>query len=277
MQTLDAPFPGRPVNLTPLKPQSLMGLFWAALVFLLIGGILVWALGPLLIRDLQIGNNVVPALHAHMVKGECKSRAFIFHWCDIKVEHGRGRDNRQSALSYLFIDEPMAKHSVVLLAAKDNPREVTTELGQQTLWNRTSVLAAFLLFCGAPLVILPMSWARRSRTKRDFPALSSQPLELVAVDMVQQRSAKSRQWQYNASGQKRWPPIGVTLPKDAVPFFLDPAAKTALAVKSQAAPSLTPMLLDAGLTSLELSGEERQALWQWQAARFEAMGTTRGS
>ncbi len=274
MQILDAPFPGRPVKLTPAKPISAMGLLWAAAVAALIGGVLAWALGPLLIRDFQIGDNTEPAPYAHMVKGECKSRAFIFHSCDIKVEYGRGRDVRQRELSYLFLDEPMAKHTVVLLAAKGKPGEVTTLLGQQTLWNRVGVLTFFLLCCGAPLVILPMMQVRSSRSRRDFAALSGQPLEPIAVELVQARAGKGGQWQYKVPGKKYWPPLGVKLPKDVVPFLLDPAAKTALAVKSQADPSLTPMLLDAGLTSVELSEQERQALWQWQAARIEAMGMT---
>jgi hypothetical protein len=265
MQTLDAPFPVRPLNVKPLKPQKLELLLVASVFFLAAGWFFSVQFGPDLIRDIRIGNSAVAAPKAIMTLGKCRARALFVYWCDIPIANG----SSHIELHYFFVDEPSAKFSAAVLGAKDNPQDLTTDLGLEKLWNRAAVLGVILLFCVSPVIILPATWMRNRRTGRDFASLSDQGLQFIAVTLQSRRNPKSTQWQYKVPGRRRWLPVGVTMPYGASPFFLDPWARTALAVTPQIDPEATPMLLDADLTTLDLTEAERQALQQWRALRLQ--------
>jgi hypothetical protein len=116
---------------------------------------LAWYEGPLLLRDFGINSNVVAATQARLVKGRCKSRLVIF-FCDLTIDQNLGGATHQTELSYLFVDMPFADHNVRLLSSKGDRSIITTDVGQEMLWNRALTLTGIFIFCLAGGVILAL-------------------------------------------------------------------------------------------------------------------------
>ena len=125
------------------------------LVLIVLGIGLVWYEGPLLLRDFGIGSNVEASTQARLVKGRCKSRLIIF-FCDLTIDQNLGGAAQQTELSYLFVDMPFADHNVRLLSPKGDRSMITTDVGQEMLWNRALTLTGMLAFCLAGGVILSL-------------------------------------------------------------------------------------------------------------------------
>ena len=145
-----------------MTSRSMVVRILASLFLVALGAWAVWYQGPLLVRDFGIGDKVEAATQARLIEGRCRAR-LILHWCDIKVDLTNTGVTRRSELKYLFVDLPMTDHQVRLLSAKADRSNVTTDLGQQMLWNRAITLAALLALCLSPVVLLPRAWARRLR------------------------------------------------------------------------------------------------------------------
>jgi hypothetical protein len=125
------------------------------LVLIALGVGLTWYEGPLLLRDFSISSNVEAARQARLVKGRCKSRLIIF-FCDLTIDQNLDGATQQTELSYLFVDMPFADHNVRLLSLKGDRSMITTDVGQEMLWNRALTLAGMLVFCLVGGVILPL-------------------------------------------------------------------------------------------------------------------------
>ena len=125
------------------------------LVLIALGIGLAWYQGPLLLRDFGISSNVEAATQARLVKGRCKSRLIIF-FCDLTIDQSLDGATHQTELSYMFVDMPFADHNVRLLSAKDDRSIITTDVGQEMLWNRALTLAGMLVFCLVGGVVLPL-------------------------------------------------------------------------------------------------------------------------
>jgi hypothetical protein len=125
------------------------------LVLIALGVGLTWYEGPLLLRDFSISSNVEAATQARLVKGRCKSRLIIF-FCDLTIDQNLGGATNQTELSYLFVDMPFADHNVRLLSLKGDRSTITTDVGQEMLWDRALTLAGMLIFCLVGGVILSL-------------------------------------------------------------------------------------------------------------------------
>jgi hypothetical protein len=145
--------------------RGLLGQVLSGLLIMALGGFCAWYFGPLLIRDFGIGANVEPAGQARVVDGRCKAKLIVY-WCDIKVDYTYSGIGRRSELYYLFVDLPMADHSIRLLSGKADRSVVTSDIGQQMLWNRAITLGVFLACCLSPLVILPLNLSRRMAARK---------------------------------------------------------------------------------------------------------------
>src|SRR5215471_15719939 len=125
------------------------------LVLIALGVGLTWYEGPLLLRDFSISSNVETATQARLVKGRCKSRLIIF-FCDLTIDQNLAGATQQTELSYLFVDMPFANHNVRLLSPKGDRSIITTDVGQEMLWNRALTLIGMLVFCLVGGVMLPL-------------------------------------------------------------------------------------------------------------------------
>jgi hypothetical protein len=125
------------------------------LVLIALGVGLAWYEGPLLLRDFGIGSNVETATQARLVKGRCKSRLIIF-FCDLTIDQNVAGATHQTELNYLFVDMPFTDHNVRLLSSRGDRSIITTDVGQEMLWNRALTLTGMLVFCLAGGVIMPL-------------------------------------------------------------------------------------------------------------------------
>jgi hypothetical protein len=122
------------------------------------------------LRDLNIGANVEPATQARLVNGRCKSRLIIF-FCDLNIDQNvSGRRTLQTELHYLFLDMPFADHNVRLLSPKGDGSIITTDLGQDMLWNRALTLGGILAFCVIGGGMLALGGVARKQGASGAPA-----------------------------------------------------------------------------------------------------------
>jgi hypothetical protein len=139
------------------------------LLLLAVGVGLAWYHGPLLVRDFGIGNDVVPA-QARLVKGQCKSRLVIY-FCDLQIDQASAGTTQRTELNYLFVDFSFGDYSVRLISPRGDASSVTTDIGQDMLWNRALTLAGMLIFCVAAGIVLPFS--KGSGRAQDAPSAST--------------------------------------------------------------------------------------------------------
>jgi hypothetical protein len=139
------------------------------LLLLAVGVGLAWYHGPLLVRDFGIGNDVVPA-QARLVKGQCKSRLVIY-FCDLQIDQASAGTTQRTELNYLFVDFSFGDYSVRLISPRGDASSVTTDIGQEMLWNRALTLAGMLIFCVAAGIVLPFS--KGSGRAQDAPSAST--------------------------------------------------------------------------------------------------------
>jgi hypothetical protein len=127
------------------------------LALIAVGVGLAWWQGPLLVRDFRIGSDTVPAAQATLVKGQCKSRVFVVHFCDLQIDHPREGATHRTELNYIFLDFSFGDYTVSLLSPKDDSSTVTTDIGQGMLWNRALSLGGIVVLCLAFGVVLPFT------------------------------------------------------------------------------------------------------------------------
>jgi hypothetical protein len=126
------------------------------LLLIAVGVGVAWYHGPLLVRDFGIGDDVVPAAQARLVKGQCKSRVFIY-FCDLQIDQASAGTTQRTELNYLFVDFSFGDYTVSLISPKGDASSITTDIGQGMLWNRALTLAGLLIFCLAAGIALPFS------------------------------------------------------------------------------------------------------------------------
>lgn len=133
--------------------------FWRVVGCVLLiaaGAGILWYEGSLLIRDFRIGSDVEAATQARLVKGQCKSRLVIY-FCDLTIDQDLAGGTQRTELNYLFLDLPTSDHNVRLLSPKGDTSIVTTDIGQDMLWNRAITLAALSIFCLGAGIALPFT------------------------------------------------------------------------------------------------------------------------
>lgn len=141
--------------------QSPTKLILAGLFFLALGAFFLWSFGPLLARDWGIAATQ-PASDARIVEGRCKTRLVLVN-CELKIERRDRTGVQRIALDYLWLDMPFTSHEARPLLSAADKSVVTTDLGQDMLWNRGLTLVAASAFLFSPLIIVPIALRRRSR------------------------------------------------------------------------------------------------------------------
>jgi hypothetical protein len=269
--------PDRPITVRPpptIGPLSAFGLF--ALLFGLLAGA-VWWLEPDLARDWRIGGEVVEARDARIEDWRCRTRLMVFNVCDVAFVDGSSASTQRHARWYFFIDR-LERGPIVLVRPKGAPGgdagEITTDLGLDKLYRR---LLAFALVVGllAVCITLTVQLLRQGvATRKALAALSGQPLVPLVVGLEGSIpiAHKRRRWTYvyeEGGAQQR---AFIELVKGIDPLFVTPDGKRALALRARHGG--VPLLLDAELSALDLSAEEKQAFF---AACRKALDEERAS
>jgi hypothetical protein len=259
---LSAALPDRPITVRP--PQTIglgsaIGLF--ALLFSLLGGAL-WWLGPDLVRDWRIKGDVVAAGDARLEDARCGTRLFAIKVCEIIFTVRAAGGDQRRTLWYLLIGTA-GQEQVALLQARSDPSAVSTDLGLAHLLNRTftlAAIAAFLVFC----IGLSVQVVRQGNENRQtFAALSGRPMKIVIVAIEGSFIAahKRRRWNYLYGEQGKQMRSSIELATSREPLFTGADRRRALAVIA-ADGGGAPLLLDAHLSSLDLTEAEKEAFFQ---------------
>jgi hypothetical protein len=265
--------PDRSITVRPpptIGPLSAFGLF--ALLFALLAGAL-WWLGPDLARDWRIDSDTVEARDARIEEARCRSRLMIFTVCDIAFTDQRASDRSRQTLWYFFIDRA-SQAPIVLVRPKSapgsDPAAISTNLGLEKFYHRLLALilvVALLVLCIG--LSIQMVFQGRA-TRRALARLSGQRLTPIIVGLEGNITIahKRRRWTYvwQAGGQTQRAFIELASGND--PLFVTPDGKQALALQGPAGG--VPLLLDAKLSSLDLSEVEKDAFF---AACRKALGT----
>lgn len=264
--------PDRPIMVRPpptIGPLSAFGLF--ALLFGLLAGA-VWWLGPDLARDWRIGGEVVEARDARIEEWRCRTRLMLFNVCDVAFVEGSGASAQRHSRWYFFIDR-LERGAIALVRPKGalggDAGEITTDLGLDKLHHR---LLAFVLIVGllAMCIALSVQLLRQGvATRKALAALSGQALVPIVVGLEGSIpiAHKRRRWTYvyeEGGAQQR---AFIELVKGIDPLFVTADGKRALALRARRGG--VPLLLDAELSALDLSAEEKQAFF---AACRQALG-----
>jgi hypothetical protein len=253
--------PDRPITVRPprtIGPLSAIGLF--ALLFGLLAGAL-WWLGPDLARDWRIDGDLVRAEGARIEQARCRSRLVLVTVCDVAFIDERSAKASRQTLWYFFI-ATVGQEPIALVRPKSDPAAITTNLGLDKFYHRLlalSLIVGLLAFC----ITLSIQVLRQGiLTRRALATLSGQRLSpvVVALEGSITIAHKRRRWTYLYDAGGRQERAFIELASSSDPLFVTPDGKRALALSGRNGG--VPLLLDAKLSSLELSEAEKAAFFE---------------
>ena len=262
MTDLASAFPTRPLKLR--KTGIVPGIFsyLGGLMFLGIAGfIAVWQ-APGIYNDIIISQNPVVVYDSTVEDGHCTTRRFVFTDCEAHVTYSVKGKTFERDIELMFVDFGTKDYEVEVVRSADKPQIVGLSLGLDMLWNRIIVGAAFVLGLGALGAALFFKGARADRVRamaRKALPLTPIPVNVVAISNVV--GAKAVAYTIPRPGKKPGPNIASRIGRKQDLFWLNGDGQ-ALAVLH--AGSKHPILLDAELTRLDLTEEERRKI---EAAR----------
>ena len=261
--------PSRPVAVTPpptVAPLGVLGMF--ALLFALLGGLL-WWLGPDLARDWRIGG-AAPAENVRIEEARCRSWLALLHLCDVTLVDNHNGSAARRTLWYAFIDAegprmPAASRPVRSAA---RPELVSTTFGLEKLLARSGTLAVAVTLLGLCVAAAWRVTQQGWRNLRAFRGLSGQRLVPVVVEIEHHNLVppRRRMWVYLYDDGGRQERAFVELPSKDRPLFTDASETRALALRG--ARGGIPLLLDARLGCLDLTGSEKAAFYAACDAAF---------
>jgi hypothetical protein len=241
--------------------SQLTSLIWAAVLG--IGALFIVVPSALdLVTDFGLGQAAQSVPWAHLERGKCSTRVILTS-CEVEMraQPPQGAEVRRK-VDYLFVDFHTGAYQVAVLADPANPARLTTDLGQDKLWNRIITLALagpVFLFIAVALLFAPLLMApgRFRENRRLAKVLSEGPLRATALRLVK---LEPHAWTVAPTvpgageSDRSWPMKGY-------PLFIDPAQPLVLGVTTGDGTVAVP--LDAGLTFIDLRSEERRRLLDW--------------
>jgi hypothetical protein len=262
-------FPARPLRIkAPLSAWRawLLGI----LGFLLFAGgmaVISMEVVPVLATDYQIRDTAVALPKTRVESGRCQVRFFLLNDCEatLVIPQDRGPALRRE-VGYVFFEPSAGNRQVMPMGDPARPELTTTDLGLERFINRAvtyGVLMALMLALCLGALFVP---AAVGRQKRQLAMMSGQGLNPVPARLVRAQQV----WNVTSIADGRtgaW-----NLGRKGEPFVVDPRGGIVLAVTGSAGGP--PFPLDEKLTWLDLTDQERAAIW---AARAEIQRSAQGS
>ena len=251
-------FPTRPLRVSRTgTPAPMLMLFLGLFTVALSIGILVGGAANVL-PDVTIRANP-KVLDAATLDGQCETKKVVFTICDATITYEVAGVPQRVERDYYWIGTAQEYTTDVVVAA-DRPELATVSVAIDKLWNRVlSILGAFALILGFGLMTL-RQWSQARGARSTYKPETAQQLFPVVVNVVGAKDIKLRGRSYEFTGvvdgkKRKWQQL---LNKaEGAPFLVGPGS--ALAVHAEGAQA-HPVLLDAGLTRLDLTEEERAQL-----------------
>jgi hypothetical protein len=258
--------PKRPIVVRPPPASQLASLGLFALLISMLAGILAW-LGPDLVRDSRIRDATTAADGARIEETRCRAWLRLLTFCHMDVAERADGAEAKRTLRYAFVGAA-GERPVQLQRSRSDPSFLTTDLGQQTFFSRLITLA---LFCAIPLVgirVTAVMQEEARKAERAFAAMSGGPLTPVIVEIERKNlmPPRRRLWAYVYEGEAGKQRAVVEWPSRDRPLFTAADEKRAVALQGDGGGA--PLLLDAGLTCLDITEAEREAFYAACRAAF---------
>jgi hypothetical protein len=266
-QALSRALPRRPIAVRPPPASaSLVSLGPIVLLLGMLAGILAW-LGPDLVRDWSIRDGAVAADRARLEEVRCRTWLRVLRFCHIAVVEELGDAEARRTLRYAFI--AMAQEQpVTLRRSRSDPALLTTEIGLQMFFSRLITLTLFCAIVVLCIGVTAMALVRAATAQRAFAAMSGQRLMPVVVEIERKNFVPPhrRLWAYLYDGESGSERATIEWPARVRPLFTSAQERWAVALQGER--SDAPLLLDAGLTCLDLTEPERAAFYAACRAAF---------
>lgn len=272
MSQVTLPLPSRSIAITG-RPFAMPAAFLFTVVILsaMAVGLAIWQ-GPGLWRDWQISQNPLTLDEWDMVEGECSSRRGLTD-CEADVTYSYQGDSYAKHISLAFLDFSSGDYLVDLVISADDPELATISLGLDMLWNRLAVFAVFMLLFGGGAIA--MIWGAIKANRANGAARSSGRLEVVPVHIAgidEKRADKYVGYHRMENGKRKGSIIRTHFRAGEEPLMAIGADGGWYGVAVQPEHLSMPVMLDRGLTRLDISDAERQHA----LAVFEAEQERRG-
>ena len=263
---LAAALPRRPIVVQPPASGQLGYLALLALLFAILAGILAW-LGPDLTRDWNIRDATAAADSARIEETRCRTWLGVLSFCHIAVADPAAGTEAQRTLRYAFIGRA-GEQPIQLQRSRSDPSLLTSDLGLERVLSR---LITLVLFCAVPLFAMRVTVVTHENAEkalRAFAAMSGRRLTPVIVEIERKNFVPPRRrlWVYLHDGESGRERAHIEWPARDRPLFTSEEEKWAVALKGER--DGPPLLLDAGLTCLDLTDAERAAFYEGLRAAF---------
>jgi hypothetical protein len=263
---LAAALPRRPIVVRPPASSPLGYLGLLALLFSMLAGILAW-LGPDLTRDWNTRDATAATDRARIEETRCHTGLVVLSFCHIAVTDGADGAEAKRMLRYAFIGTA-PEQPVQLQRSRSDPSLLTTDLGLERVLSR---LITLVLLCAIPLVairVTVMTHENAGKAQQAFAAMSGQRLTPVIVEIERKNliPPRRRLWAYLYEGDRGRERALIEWPARDRPLFTSEQEKWAVALKGEQ--DGPPLLLDAGLTCLDVTDAERAAFHEACRAAF---------
>ena len=251
MDVIANALPGRPIKVVPVKPSGSLTNLLLGLFLLALAPLFWWLLGNDLMQDMLAPNDLQQARDVRVTEARCKTKAFIFTDCSIKTS--------AKTFEYLFIRSELAD-TVGVLRSPSKPGYLTTTIGQDQVVGRVTMFGLFMvLFVGGGIALLWLRGAQRAAAKR-FAGMDGKILSagLVTLKRVTASGRAARRFDYAWTDAKVSRTAFTVWPNALEPVVIGGTPQRLLAVRPPAGG--TPMLVDYGFASLDLSEAEQKQM-----------------
>ena len=235
---------------------------WYLVAFLMLGGfavfLTIWQV-PGLLRDFQISQNPVTVTNGD-IDGECSTRKGITD-CDAHLTYSYNGQDYDTNVAMMFLDFNSGDYLVDVVISADKPELATLSLGLDMLWNRIAVFAVLAGICavsGVVLLVQSMQFGANNSRLRQAGAMTLVPVDIAGVKKGRGGSLVS--YIDHLKGPKSKRTSYTRLARGEEPLMVADDQGNAVGVAVLHERAALPVLLDAGLTRLDLTADERRAM-----------------
>ncbi len=131
------------------------------LVIMVLAGPFFFFIDGAIIKDFRLKSDTLAPAFIQTTDRTCKSRLFVFHDCSYRYKF----DHKDQKQDYFFFS--FSPPETVMLLRGNNTGEITSDVGQDYLFNRIATIFAFPLL--AIFAVVKALGRRNARTQTNIP------------------------------------------------------------------------------------------------------------
>jgi hypothetical protein len=257
MSSIDLVLPNRSLQIAP-RPFALPAAFlFTVIILTVLFGFFAWWQGPGLWRDWQINQNPQHLPNGQVLDGECSTRRGLTD-CDARLVYDYNGKRYETQVSLAFVDFSSSDYEVDVVISRDKPELATISLGLDMLWNRLIVLAAFLLLFGGGAIAMVVGALKAGAGNRALATPGR--LTVVPVEVTDLRNGHAS-YVDHLKGPRARRLTRTRLGRGQEPLMAVDSEGKVVGVAVVSEHCDVPVLLDRGLERIELTEQERDAVY----------------